>query len=288
MPPRAARLQQNKTRASPAISVDNSHRNGTTGAAGESVTSTIPKKRTAAAAGVGEAAASKRKRTDNLNTVNAEEGKGTTSNGKSKANGGGSGSTNVDMPGGAAADGEENEEGKSTGITSGFLMGIAANTLPASPLLVLQFDFTTLPLPSLQAYILKYDLLPTLSPFVIPSTSPSSSRSFYPPAPPLPYHLLNPLTLPPPPPPPVARSVSPTPANRPRRRRSTRLGDDTSDGGSTFKEPHGNPVHADEDKTRQVLAEIARRHWERMNLKESDVVEAFSWSLRYRGRLGPP
>jgi len=158
--------------------------------------------------------------------------------------------------------GEDTEEGKST------------------------FDFTTLPLASLQAYILKYDLLPTLSPFVVPSFSHASSHPTYPPPPPLPYHLLNP-SLPPPPPPPI-RSVSPTPANRPKRRRSTRHGDDNGEGGSNVvKEPHGNPVQSDMNESKKVLAEVARRHWEKLSVKENDVMEAFSWRLKSRGRIGP-
>lgn len=284
MPPRAARLQQNKSRASPAISVDNGPRN----VSGTSALPPASKKRNAAAAGVGDGTAgpsgsSKRKRTDNANAVAADDGskaKATSSNVKGSANG----TSHSKVSGDFAGDEEESEEGRSTvsrpiapfrpsALTC--VLSAVVSTILINPT---QMDFKTLPLSALQAYVLKYDLLPTLAPYVVP---PASTHMSFPPAPPLPYHMLEP-SLPPPPP---VRSLSPTPANRPRRRRSTRLGDENGDAGAPFKEPYGNPVLSDLEENRKVLAEVAKRHWEHMQLKEVEVMDSFSFSLRFRGEL---
>lgn len=103
MPPRAARLQQNKSRASPAISVaDTARRN----ANGDGPTSSAaPKKRTAAAAGMSETTngtTGKRKRVEPT-TEEGAKGKGSA---KVDAN-------NAAANGDGGLNGDEVEDGKS-------------------------------------------------------------------------------------------------------------------------------------------------------------------------------
>jgi len=116
--------------------------------------------------------------------------------------------------------------------------------------------------------------------------------------PPLPHHLVNP-----PPPPPTARSASPastTTANRPRRdpkarnanggRRSSRLIEEEAAQNvySGVKERLGNPVLTDLVDGNKALGEIAKRHWDKVILRESEVLEEFTWALRNRPRPNRP
>ncbi|KAG8908066.1 hypothetical protein FRB99_000510 [Tulasnella sp. 403] len=152
------------------------------------------------------------------------------------------------------------------------------------------FDFTTLPADALRKYILRYDLVPPMYP------NPDSHYT-----PPLPQYLVNP------PPPPAPRSVSPVPApgssylnpaNRSRRdpkvratsssyngRRSSRLLEDEQNQAiyAGVKEKHGNPILNDLLDTEKALAEIAKRHWEKVVLPEGEVLTSFSWRLRNKG-----
>lgn len=145
----------------------------------------------------------------------------------------------------------------------------------------LQFDLATLSAESLRRYLVKFNLVPPMYP------GPSTSYT-----PPLPSHLVNP------PPPPPERSDSPgsaTASSRPRRdpktrtnsngRRSSRLLEDELQQSvyAGVKETHGNPILPDLRDADKALVEIARKHWETIVLRENDVLEEFSSSIRNKG-----
>lgn len=142
------------------------------------------------------------------------------------------------------------------------------------------FDLSTLPLECVRKYILHYNLVPPMYP------SPYTRHT-----PPLPPHLVNP------PPAPPARSQSPpsqvTPANRPRRdlakssRRSTRLAEDEQIQAiyAGVKETHGPPIRHDLWDMEKACADIAQRHWDdNRNIRESEIVDEFIWSIRSKSR----
>ncbi|KAG8999397.1 hypothetical protein FRB90_012083 [Tulasnella sp. 427] len=141
------------------------------------------------------------------------------------------------------------------------------------------FDLSTLPLECLRKYMLRYELVPPMYP------SPHTHHT-----PPLPSFLVNP------PPPPPPRSQSPpsqtTLANRPRRdlakssRRSTRLAEDEQFQAiyAGVKETRGPPIRHDLWDMEKACADIAQRHWDERNVRESEVVEEFIWSIRSKRR----
>ncbi len=136
---------------------------------------------------------------------------------------------------------------------------------------IVQFDLSSLPFDAIRTYLVKYDLIPPMYP------NPSSRYT-----PPLPEHLFNP------PPPPPPRSASPGHRARARTstntgsRRSTRLLDDDGSYPGGPKERLGNPVMTDLVDYEVALVDIAKRHWDRVNLREHEVLEDFSWAVRKR------
>jgi hypothetical protein len=124
-----------------------------------------------------------------------------------------------------------------------------------------QMDFSTLPVDALHRYLVQYDLIPAVHP------SPLSVHD-----PPPPPSLLGPTRG-------SSRGVSPpavtTPANRPGRRRSSRLLEEEGRART--------PVLADIAEVQTVLAGIAQRHFEGQVVKEVDCLASFMCAVRGRG-----
>lgn len=145
---------------------------------------------------------------------------------------------------------------------------------------VSQVDFSAIPIEMLNAYLNKYDIVPSIYP------SPASVLD-----PPPPAHLVNPPMY-------MRRSLSPplssagiTPANRPRRdpakakadqsrRRSSRLLEE----GLGWRDRR-SPILADACEAHGAIATIVQRHYDQQVIRESDAITQFVHAVRVKGML---